>query len=62
MTVVEAGSKDKLLDIIATAVTVIGEGVSAGPFENADEMKKTLEKLKVDGYDGVGEKSDKVSK
>lgn len=62
MTVVENSPKDKLLDIVATAITVIGEGVSAGPFENADEMKKKFGKLKVNGYDDVGEKPDEVSK
>ncbi len=62
MTVVESSSKNKLLEIIAPAVTLIGEGTSAGPFKNADEMKETFEKLKVDGYDNVGEKPDEVSK
>ncbi len=62
MTAAENGPKDKFLDIIATGVTVISEGTSAGPFENADEMKKKFVELKVNGYDEVGEKPDKVSK
>ncbi len=62
MTAVETGTKNKLSDIIATGITVISEGTSAGPFKDVNEMKETFEKLKVDGYDNVGEKPDEVSK
>lgn len=62
MTAVESSpNNNKLLQTFVKGVTVIGKDVSAGPFENAEEMKKEFEELKVDGYDEVGEKLDVVS-
>lgn len=49
-------SNASVLDLIANGITIIGDGQSAGPFNNAEEMKKAFEEMNVDGADTVGEK------
>lgn len=50
-----------LLNIIASGITIIGDGVSAGPFKNKAEMQEKFEELGVNGYDDVGEKPEEKS-
>lgn len=50
-----------LLNVIASGVTIIGDGVSAGPFNNEKEMRKKFKELGVNGYDDVGEKPEEKS-
>lgn len=50
-----------LLNVIARGVTIIGDGISSGPFKNKAEMQEKLEELDVKGYDDVGEKPEEKS-
>lgn len=49
-------SNVEVLDLIAKGIIVIGDGQSAGPFKDVEEMQKAFVEMNVVGADTVGEK------